>query len=144
MNHSHQFYPNKDIQLDINTALKNVEVIANGLLLDVFENIINNAIKYNENQIVKILIKISKEIIDDIKYIRLEFLDNGIGISDEKKSIIFQKGYKEIKGGKGMGMGLSLVKILITRYNGKIWIEDRIKGDYTKGSNFILLIPESI
>ena len=42
-----------------------------------------------------------------------------------------------------MGLGLSLVKKTIDRYNSKIWVEDRIKGDYSKGSNFIILIPEA-
>ena len=41
-----------------------------------------------------------------------------------------------------MGVGLSLVAKIITLYNGKIWVEDRIENDYKKGSNFILLIPE--
>ena len=42
-----------------------------------------------------------------------------------------------------MGIGLSLVKTIIDSYEGKIWVEDKVKGDYTKGSNFILLIPET-
>ena len=36
------------------------------------------------------------------------------------------------------------MKKAIDQYNGKIWVEDRMKGDYSKGSNFILLIPEGI
>ena len=43
-----------------------------------------------------------------------------------------------------MGFGLTLVKKLIKSYNGKIWVEDNVKGDYTQGSNFVLLIPEAI
>lgn len=42
-----------------------------------------------------------------------------------------------------MGLGLSLVKKIINSYNGKIWVEDRFKGDFKKGSNFIFLIPEA-
>jgi len=42
-----------------------------------------------------------------------------------------------------MGIGLSLVKKIIRGYNGKIWIDDKVKNDYTKGSNFILMIPEA-
>ena len=41
-----------------------------------------------------------------------------------------------------MGLGLALVKKIIDNYNGKIWVEDRVKGDHSKGSNFVLLIPE--
>jgi len=43
-----------------------------------------------------------------------------------------------------MGLGLSLVKNAIDSYGGEISIEDRVQGDYSQGSNFIILIPESI
>ena len=33
------------------------------------------------------------------------------------------------------------VKKIIDSYEGKIWVEDRVKGDYRKGCNFIILIP---
>ncbi len=42
-----------------------------------------------------------------------------------------------------LGLGLSLTSKIIDSYNGKIWVEDRIKGDYTKGGNFVILIPEA-
>ncbi len=42
---------------------------------------------------------------------------------------------------EGMGIGLSLVAKLIELYSGNIWVENRINGDSTKGSNFIILIP---
>ncbi len=40
-----------------------------------------------------------------------------------------------------MGIGLTLVKKIIDNYNGEIWVEDRIPGDYSKGSKFCFLIP---
>lgn len=43
-----------------------------------------------------------------------------------------------------MGIGLSLVKKLIDNYNGKIRVEDKVKEDYSKGANFIILIPMAI
>ena len=103
-----------------------------------------NAIKYNENPIVEILVKLSKEKIENIDYIKMEILDNGIGIDDSRKNLIFQRGYNEEPSIKGMGIGLSLVKIIVETYNGKLWVENRIKGDHTKGSNFIILIPEEM
>ncbi len=74
----------------------------------------------------------------------MEFLDNGIGIQDSRKDIIFKTGFNSKKGGKGMGIGLSLVVIILKIYEGKIRVENRVKGDYYRGSNFILLIPEAI
>ena len=40
-----------------------------------------------------------------------------------------------------MGIGLSLVAKLIELYGGEIWVENRVRGDFKKGSNFIILIP---
>ncbi|HDZ17850.1 MAG TPA: HAMP domain-containing histidine kinase [archaeon] len=72
----------------------------------------------------------SKTELKDVNYVKLEFMDNGIGVQDSKKEGIFLEGYKELKGGKGMGIGLSLITKIIKLYNGKIWVEDRTKGDY--------------
>jgi len=62
-------------------------------------------------------------------------------VPDDRKDIIFKKGNRELKGDKGMGLGLSLVSKIINSFNGKIWVEDKIKGDYRKGSNFIIILP---
>jgi len=118
-------------------------VEANELLLDVFENILDNAVKYNESKKVKIQIKISKIRKNTHKFIRTEFIDNGIGISDSKKKILFLPGYQKEKGGKGMGFGLSLVKKIVESYDGEIWVEDRVKGDYSKGAKFIIILPKN-
>ncbi|MFW9971177.1 MAG: sensor histidine kinase, partial [Candidatus Odinarchaeota archaeon] len=115
---------------------------ANELLQDVFENIILNAVKYNEKDEVCIFIKVSKTQNDGNEYNKIEFIDNGIGIPDERKLIIFKQGNRDLKGTKGMGLGLSLVKRILNAFNGKIWVEDKVKGDFTQGSNFIILLPE--
>ncbi len=107
-----------------------------------FENILINAVKYNENPKVEITVKISKEQEEGINYLKMEFLDNSIGVDDFRKKLIFLKGHIEGKGVHGLGVGLSIVKKITESYNGKIWIQDRVKGDHSKGSNFVLLLPE--
>ena len=134
----------KQLEIKVNEFDKNITVMANEFLLDIFENILHNAIKYNRNQLLKIEIKITREKIKKKHFIRLEFKDNGIGVFDENKEIIFQRGSKKDKKAKGMGIGLSLVKKIIKSYNGKIWVENRVKDDHSQGSNFILLIPEEV
>ncbi|MFX1499304.1 MAG: PAS domain S-box protein [Promethearchaeota archaeon] len=132
----------RDVNIQVNCKDDNYIVYANDLLHDVFDNILINAIKYNDNLNVEITVNISREIKNDIKYIKLEFIDNAIGISELKKEILFKEGYRIEKDTKGMGLGLSLVYKIIQMYRGEIWVENRIVGDFTKGSKFCIMIPE--
>ncbi|MFX1469799.1 MAG: PAS domain S-box protein [Promethearchaeota archaeon] len=135
-------FQNRGININIDSIKDELYVLANDLLQDVFENILINAVRYNKDEIVEIEIAISNVIEKDKSYIKIEFKDNGIGINDERKKLIFDKNYKNRIGSKGMGLGLSLVAKLLDLCKGKIWVEDRIKGDYTQGSNFIIQIPQ--
>ena len=102
-----------------------------------------NAVKYNDNSTIEILITISKEQKDNINYIRIDSTDNGIGVEDARKEVIFLRAYNKDKSISGLGLGLSLVKKIIETYNGQIWVENRIEGDHSKGSNFVILLPEA-
>ncbi|TFG15169.1 MAG: PAS domain-containing sensor histidine kinase [Promethearchaeota archaeon] len=133
----------RDMDIKIKASDEKYYVFANEFLEDLFDNLLINAIKYNDNTRNEILIKISKAKKYNRNYIKMEFLDNGIGIEDQRKEIIFQRGNREIKGTKGMGLGLSLVKKIVENYKGQIWVEDKVKGDYSKGSNFVLMLPEA-
>ncbi len=135
-------FQRRKINVEIETEKKKLFVKANDLLIDVFENILNNAVKYNERPIVEILIKFSKIKKEGSKFLKMEFIDNGYGISDDQKEIIFERAYRADKSTSGMGLGLSLVKKIISLYNGEIWVEDKVRGDYSQGSNFIIIIPE--
>jgi signal transduction histidine kinase len=134
-------YDDKQINIQVYGENQKYKVVANEWLIDVFENIIFNAVEHNNNDKIELLIKVSKVRIDRIDYIKLEFIDNGIGIPDQIKKKVFQREVMKGKNISGRGLGLSLVRKIIERYKGRIWVEDRIKGDYSKGSNFILLIP---
>jgi len=134
-------YHRRTIDIKIDAYDRKFFVHANSLLQDIFENILANAVRHNLNSRVEIVIRISHET-SDKNYTKLEFLDNGIGIENSRKKAIFLRGSKEDYGLTGMGLGLSLVTKIIKNMDGKIWIEDRVDGDHSKGSNFILLIPE--
>ncbi len=137
-------FQDKKINVKVDAPSKKVYVKANALLLDVFENILNNSVKYNDNHEVELFVKILEgNELDKKKYVKMEFMDNGIGIPDARKAVIFQKGFKESSSMTGLGIGLSLVKKVIESYDGKIWVEDKVKGDFSKGANLVLLIPEA-
>lgn len=132
----------RSMNIQVDSVGKELNVQANRLLEEVFDNILINAVTHNKNPMVEIKIKISKEVEECVNYLKMEFSDNAKGVDDTRKDKIFQRGTSKDKFVHGMGLGLSLVKKIIESYNGDIWVEDRIKGDYAKGSNFILLIPE--
>ncbi len=136
-------FPNRNIKIQVNTSIKRFYIYANNLLLDVFENILINAVRHNDKANIKIIIVIDKIVAEDKKSIKIEFKDNGLGISDYRKKGIFEKGTRKDQRSKGMGLGLSLVKKIVDSFKGDIWVEDRIKGDYKKGCTFMLLLPEA-
>ena len=136
-------FSNQIININIDTSESDLDILANNSLEEVFQNLLYNAVQHNENEIVQIKIKIQSEIIENKKYLKMEFQDNGVGIEDDWKKTIFL-GYKQDKSLCRIGLGLSLVKKIIEDYGGRIWVQDRIDGDYSKGSNFILLIPEAV
>jgi len=133
--------PSRKIEVKVVSDYENLYTMASELLSEVFENIIMNAIKYNRNKDTKIEIIITKANLRYENYIKIEFKDNGIGIDDDRKNAIFQEVHLKRRHSKGMGIGLSLVAKLIELYGGEIWVENRIRGDTTKGSNFIILLP---
>ncbi len=136
-------FQKREINFNIVSDFDEIYVLTNDLLLDVFENILINSVVYNKNDLIKIEIQISRLIENQRSYIKLEFEDNGTGINDNRKRLVFMENYKKRTESKGMGLGLSLVAKLLDLCEGKIWVEDRVKGDYTQGSNFVILIPEA-
>ncbi len=136
-------FQKKSIKIEIVSPRREIYVHANEFLSDVFENIFINAVKYCENPVCEMSIKVSKYQENKMQYVKIEVVDNGIGIPEEIKPLIFQIGFNIEKRSKGMGFGLSIVKKIIDRFDGKITVENRVKGDHTQGSNFILLLIET-
>lgn len=137
-------FHHKQLDIQLNTFGNKIHIKANECIIDVFENILINSIKHNNNEQIEILINILRVQQNGGRFVRFEFIDNGIGITDKRKDLILQRHILERKTAlKGIGLGLSLVKKIIDTFNGKIWVESRDPEDYRKGSKFIILIPES-
>ena len=134
----------ENVTFKIDSSFTEYYVFANNLLQDVFENILINAVVHNQNTIIEISIKVSEVRKGKKIYLKIECMDNGVGIDDVKKKHLFKLKKINLTNGKSMGFGLYLVKNLIDSYKGQIWVEDKVKGDSSKGSNFILLIPKAV
>jgi len=118
-------------------------ILANELITDVFSNIVGNAIKHTPaDKPLKINIRILKVTEQGTNYNVVLVEDNGPGIPGDKKSLLFdQYSSKPEKRYKG-GLGLELVNTLVKDFGGRVWVEDRVAGDYTKGARFVVMLPE--
>ena len=103
----------------------------------VFTNLVTNALKFlDESRPGRI--RIYGRSLDDQSIYCVE--DNGIGIAPEHHEEIFEMFYElEPEKRKGDGLGLTIVKRIIDRHNGRIWVESE-KG---KGSKFFVSLPSA-
>jgi PAS domain S-box-containing protein len=115
-------------------------VRANELLYDVFSNLVANAIKHTGKS-TAIAIDLERVEKEGKAFFRIAVEDDGPGISDHQKVVIFNRGMRGSQRVNGMGLGLYLVKSLVESYNGQVWVEDRMAGDFTKGCRFVVLLP---
>ncbi len=133
-----QSFPNReiDVRADIDP---NLLLSADSLLVDLIYNILHNSVKHTEDD--PVIIDVSVSNIESEDHVQLSFEDNGQGIPNDVKPLIFDK-YAMDKY-KQSGIGLTLVKTIIDHYHGKVVVEDRVKGDYTQGTRFIFHIHKA-
>ncbi|MFW9794752.1 MAG: ATP-binding protein [Candidatus Thorarchaeota archaeon] len=133
----YQSFPNQKITIDMNLTAGIYCIMANEFLQDVFYNLLHNAVKFTESD--EVHITVNSSLTDEGEFLRLDFEDCGVGIADRLKESILTGIEERVR--RVSGVGLTLVKQIIDQYNGKVWVEDRVKGDYTKGTRFVVLLP---
>jgi PAS domain S-box-containing protein len=115
---------------------------ANELLKDVFVNLITNAVKHSDAaKPLTINVNVVPVIENGRRYIKCMVEDNGPGIPDWLKNKLFNRFQRGSSKAHGRGLGLYLVKTLVEGYRGKVWVEDRVPGDHTKGARFVVMLP---
>jgi signal transduction histidine kinase len=106
----------------------------------VLPNLLDNAIKYNvENGEVTVSVEREK----DEPFVKITIKDTGIGIPLNQVDKLFTKFFRADNVIKfapdGTGMGLYIVKNIITRHGGRIWVESELN----RGTTFSFTVPTS-
>ncbi len=104
-------------------------------LIQLFQNIISNAIKYSGGKAPYIVISAEMSVDEWVFSIR----DNGIGIDNKYAERIFDM-FARLHGGvkyQGTGMGLAICKKIVTAHGGRIWMESELG----EGSIFFFTLP---
>jgi signal transduction histidine kinase len=116
------------------------KVHANELLKDVFLNLIGNAIKHSGGPLA-IEVAAKHTVNDGIRFCTVTIEDTGPGIPDDRKRLLMGQTSASVPRGAGQGFGLRLVKSLVDDFHGRFLLEDRVPGDYGKGSRFAVMLP---
>ncbi|MGN7820208.1 HAMP domain-containing histidine kinase [Chitinophaga varians] len=123
-----------DLQLD---AINPVIMADDVHFSNVVFNLLDNAIKYSKEDL-----EVKIQTYNTRKSLFIIFTDNGIGMSRDTISRIFEKFYRAHTGNvhnvKGFGLGLTYVKAIVDAHKGKIKVESTLG----KGSKFTLEFPQ--
>jgi signal transduction histidine kinase len=135
-----QYYPNRKITFKNKIDGQSFYTMADDLIWELFTNLLTNAVKYDLHDPLEIEVVVEKAFRDNLRYWRVSIGDHGRGIPDEVKAVIFDR-FTKAPRRKGEGMGLHIVSTLTRRYGGRVWVEDRVAGDFTKGAVFKIDLP---
>ncbi|MEM8526718.1 MAG: HAMP domain-containing sensor histidine kinase [Bacteroidota bacterium] len=128
-------YPEAQFEVEEETDLPNLQGDLSGLT-SVFLNLLENAIKYSK-EAAQIHVKLQQA----GKYAEIAISDQGIGISNKEKKMVFQKFYRvgseDTRSTKGTGLGLYIVREIIRAHNGTI----RILDNKPRGTIMSLRLP---
>ena len=120
------------IRMDLETDLTAfVDVVR---IRQVFANLVDNALKYTaDGGSITISGRMHAE------QVIIEFMDNGMGISRDEQTRIWDRLYRgdKSRSQRGLGLGLSLVKAITQAHQGSVEVE----SDSSSGSTFIVTLP---
>jgi PAS domain S-box-containing protein len=105
-------------------------------LRQVFQNLIDNAVKFADAERPRVQVAATRE----LYYWRFDVEDNGSGVDPRHAERIFEM-FQRLHGRDvlGTGIGLAIVKRIVERHDGRIWVEQATAG----GSVFSFTIPQT-
>ncbi len=127
----------RDYQLDLIMPSEDLWVSADERLQKVFENLVNNAMRFTPpNGEIAIRVSATEE------EILVEIQDSGIGIDPQEVERIFEYFYQiehhMRRRYEGLGLGLAIARGMVELHQGRIWAESDGPG---KGSTFKVQLP---
>jgi signal transduction histidine kinase len=128
-------YEGAAVNLLIPKDEQDIKVLADNALNHLFTNLITNAIKHSSPKPVVVRV-----VRTDENMVKVIIEDEGPGIPDNKKHMVFERGFSEPTGkvAKSTGIGLSIVSALVQKYSGYVRVEDRVPSKPELGASFVV------
>jgi two-component system, sensor histidine kinase LadS len=114
-------------------------VMTDHLAVQLFHNLLENAINHSAKDKVTITVAVRPEKQRSAGW-QIVVEDDGPGIPDESKKNLFDRSLR-MRPTEGPGLGLAIVKALVLRYGGDVRIEDRVAGNSSAGTRFVVWLP---
>ncbi|WP_136590457.1 hybrid sensor histidine kinase/response regulator [Salinigranum halophilum] len=109
-----------------------IDVAATELLTSVFGNLLTNAVVHNDTDAPEVVVSVTV----DPDTVTVRIADNGPGIPDSRKDVIFGRGEMGLES-PGSGLGLYLVDTLVDIYDGSVHVEDRTEVEDSQGGEYV-------
>lgn len=133
----------QDLEVEIHDERATIEVgdlpivrVDGAQFRTVVQNLITNALKYSSDEPPVLQINA----VPSEAGWQVSVTDNGIGIPDDAREVVFEpfKRLRRHSSSSGSGLGLALARTVVERHGGRIWID----ASSEKGSSFSFTIPE--
>ena len=131
----------KDVEVRLLPMTEIHMVQADGWLRDLFSHLLDNAVKFSRERRVEVAVSVAEGVAGGTLVFRIA--DKGRGISPEEREIILDRlgSRKRDYSSFRSGIGLFIVKTILDRYGGRLWIEERVPGEHKEGSVLCLELP---
>lgn len=135
-------FPDRQVEVDLKNEAGRLEARGDYLSTELFYNLIHNAIKYTKGARAAVTVEIHRA---SSGHAVVRVIDEGPGIPDSAKEVMFSRigtdRTASAPSGYHSGTGLTLVRLIGDRFGWRVWVEDRVKGDWSKGSAFCVEVP---
>ena len=132
-------YLSSGLEIAISMPDGPLDVNGSRWFLDIFVNLVDSSIRFSGK--VDPRIDVTCRPSGDGATWRCEFLDNGPGITEEVRERAFDRRLALNGNEMDGGFGLYIVKEVVDRLGGRVWIEDREGADPEKGTSLIVELP---
>ncbi|MCF2137694.1 MAG: response regulator [Candidatus Thorarchaeota archaeon] len=123
---------NENVIIESHILVSHARIQADSFIKTAFMNIIDNAVRHNPKDNPRVWVSL-RELRDGFE---VTISDNGSGIPDEQKNLIFDPS------ARSSGVGIHQAVQIIEKYGGRIEVLDRVQGDYTQGCAFRIWLPK--
>ncbi|MGA1820030.1 MAG: GAF domain-containing protein [Thermoplasmatota archaeon] len=134
-------FPQKTVILEHEPGLSAVNVLVDDLFDELVQSLFQIGLEESKQEKILFEVEVKKFEFDERKGHLFSFYNGSHEISDATRERVFKRNLKMDGAPPGTGLALSVVRAITERYNGQIWVEDRIAEGKKEGTTIMVFLP---